>query len=256
MRLLWNSRRGVGPAHVADAALLAHAGVQCVGAPRDEALIAGVVDTLRQTSKYRPRTHFAGDPSSVEALQQRPAAAGFSSGSALGVPGELAAIKTVHMRRAVMSKRARLLKPTVLPPQMASAVKTAIDSSRRTQALPLSVLHLHSRQRGATVSVERQHKKLFIEKERDERLAERRAESATAQWNAERSRLLRADDASDDVDGSDEVDGEGGTGAPRSAGAAGSSAPSAVPAVAPSAVPARRVPARRVARRGRGKGTA
>ena len=167
MRLLWNSRRGVGPAHVADAALLAHAGVQCVGAPRDEALIAGVVDTLRQTSKYRPRTHFAGDPSSVKALQQRPAAAGFSSGSALGVPGELAAIKTVHMRRAVMSKRARLLKPTVLPPQMASAVKTAIDSSRRTQALPLSVLHLHSRQRGATVSVERQHKKLFIEKERD-----------------------------------------------------------------------------------------
>ena len=186
----------------------------------------------------------------MEALQQRPAAAGFSSGSALGVPGELAAIKTVHMRRAVMSKRARLLKPTVLPPQMASAVKTAIDSSRRTQALPLSVLHLHSRQPGATVSVERQHTKLFIEKEHGEKLAERRAELATAQWNAERSRLLRADDASD------EVDGEGGTGAPRSAGAAGSSAPSAVPAVAPSAVPARRVPARRVARRGRGTGTA
>ena len=238
IRMMWDGRRGVGPAHVADAALLAHAGVQCVGAPRDEALIAVVVDTLRQTSKYRPRTHFAGDPSSVQALQQRPAAAGFSSGSALGVPGELAGIKTVHMRRKVMSKRARLLKPTALPPQMASAVKTAIDASRRTQALPLSVVHLHARQRGATVSVERRHRKLFIEKEQGEKLAERRAESSIAQWTAERSRILRADDVSDEVDGSDdEVDGVGGTGAPRSAGAAGSSAPSAVQAPARAASP-------------------
>ena len=57
MRLQWDSRRSTGEVagRVADSVALSAAGVRCVGAARDEALVAEVVATLRGKSRYRPR---------------------------------------------------------------------------------------------------------------------------------------------------------------------------------------------------------
>ncbi len=72
-----------------------------------------------------------------------------------------------------------------------------------TEALLSSVLHLHSRQRGATASVERQRKKQFVETKWFE--AESKDKGlAAAQWEAERSKLPQAGDASDEVAADDE----------------------------------------------------
>jgi hypothetical protein len=75
---------------------------------------------------------------------------------------------------------------------MEEGIRAAKDFSGRTRSLPADVRQLHSRQRGATASIERAHqsrahKKAWLDEE------------CQKKWRAERKQLLQADDPSDDA---------------------------------------------------------
>jgi hypothetical protein len=212
MRLLWNSRRTSGDvaARIGDCAVLAAAGVSCVGSARDEALVRNVVETLRATSVQNPRKWSAPSSYVAELVSK-----GSTPGSFTGVPGPLAGIATVRKRREALTAYMTARSAEELPAQMSKSIGSSGDAAGRTRPLPLTVRHLHARQRGATSSAERPHQQEWLEQHRDEqawldrhpkkqahreKVADRNRQ---AQWAAERATLLQADDPGSDT-GSDE----------------------------------------------------
>ena len=194
MRLSWSSRRGSGDVagRIADNVALASANCKCVGSSRDEALVTAVVDTLKATSSYKPRA-FKHTTSYVDAMSEKSSMTGVSGDFNLGVPAMLHGITTVHARRAAL-QRGRS-HGHVLPTEMEQGIRAAMDFSGRTRSLPTDVRQLHSRQRGATASIERAHqsrahKKAWLDEECQEK------------WRAERKKILQADDPSDSDDAS------------------------------------------------------
>jgi hypothetical protein len=191
MRLFWSSRRVSGEVagRIADNVALASANCKCVGSSRDEALVTAVVDTLKATSSYKPRA-FKHTTSYVNAMSEKSSMTGVSGDFTLGVPDILHGITTVHARRAAL-RRGRS-HGHVLPTEMEEGIRAAKDFSGRTRSLPADVRQLHSRQRGATASIERAHqsrahKKAWLDEE------------CQKKWRAERKQLLQADDPSDDA---------------------------------------------------------
>jgi hypothetical protein len=191
MRLFWNSRRVSGDVagRIADNVALASANCKCVGSSRDEALVTAVVDTLKATSSHKPRA-FKHTTSYVDAMSEKSSMTGVSGDFTLGVPAILHGITTVHARRAAL-RRGRS-HGHVLPTEMEQGIHAAMDFSGRTRSLPADVRQLHSRQRGATLSIERAHQSRALKKAWID-------EECQKKWRAERKQLLQADDPSDDA---------------------------------------------------------
>ncbi len=182
MRLLWNSRRVSGEVagRVADSVALAAANVRCVGSARDEALVAGVVAAFRTTSTYRPRTFRAGSAYADDLADRAHSAA--LGDFKLGTPAALHGITAAALRRQALRQRDRDRGMVAMPAAIAAGLRSSADASGRTQPLPLTVRHLHARQRGATGSVLKSHQTEWIEAK------------GQASWRAERDKLLKADD--------------------------------------------------------------
>lgn len=190
IRQLWDPQRGLSPGQLADSVFLSQASVFCVGGQRDEALVTAVVQALRATSRYNFREVPAQElPHHIAELLERQRASGRGEAAdSLGLPAELGDVTTAKARRAALLQRSRLSAPSDLPATMMEVVDSCRDVAGRVKSLPMDVIHLHSRQRGATVSVEVQRKKQWLESE------------AGKKWKDERSRLLQADDHDEEND--------------------------------------------------------
>ena len=92
--------------------------------------------------------------------------------------------------------RSAAVMPSELVAQLAKATCSLKDASGRIRQLPLNVLHLHARQRGAAGSVEKNHQKAWLE---DPWLED----PSQALWHAERAKLLKADDPDSEGDEQD-----------------------------------------------------
>ena len=94
MRLQWDSRRSTGEAagRFTDSVALAAAGVRCIGAARDEAVVAAVVATMRGASRYRPRRLNVQSAHVADLAGKSGAAAG--GDFAFGIPSEFHGIVT------------------------------------------------------------------------------------------------------------------------------------------------------------------
>ena len=201
MRLQWDSRRSTGEVagRVTDSIALSAAGVRCVGAARDEALVAAVVATMRGASRYRPRRLNVQSAHVADLTDKSGAAAG--GDFALGIPSAFHGIATAFGRRAALKERGQLRSAAVMPSELAAQLAKATcslkDASGRIRQLPLNVLHLHARQRGAAGSVEKSHQKEALQKKA---LLQ---DPLQALWHAERAKLLKADDPDSDGDEQD-----------------------------------------------------
>ncbi len=194
MRHLWDTRRGLSPAQLADSVLLCQAGVACVGAPRDEMIVAEVASLLQSTSSYamRPETvsrRWTHIPYHLTQLQERLYASGRTCAGltaedahALLQPDTLCELPNATARRAFLSHRARSSKPIDLPPAMETALQDCRDAAGIVQPMPLNVRHLHAQQRGAAGST------------LHEMVSDWLQTPTGRAWQAERDCLFRADE--------------------------------------------------------------
>lgn len=192
MRHLWDIRRGIGPAELADCVLLRQAGVYCVGEDRDEMVVAEVVHLLTTTSKYAMRpwqSQRTEKPHHIIELGARLHTSGRTH-DALDIemardvlePYDLSVADSAHARRLIIQGRSKHSKPVDLPAVVGKALDRCIGHDGLVKPLPLDVRHLHAQQRGATGSVLR------------ERIAGWFDTKAGQTWQEERALLLRADD--------------------------------------------------------------
>ena len=89
--------------------------------------------------------------------------------------------------REARQERCREWMPERLPPEITSAMEQARRPSQLVRPLPVSVNHVHARQRGSTDSVIRTHLATWLNSEEG------------VAWQQERALLYEADQASDSV---------------------------------------------------------
>ena len=192
MKYSWNPRRKITAANVADCVHLAQAGVQCVGADRDELLVREVARLLTATTT-RPRSQ------QTSLLSKRTAEKHTDILRKKGPPSTLSAgytasaedifldtVASAKDRRQFCKSRSRSRTTVRLPPAMAAGITDATDQTGHLAALPVNTEQLHAQQRGVTHSVKLGKVRKWQESKQG------RA------WAEERNMLLRAD-APDDA---------------------------------------------------------
>ena len=195
MRHLWSSRRGLTPVQHADCVFLSQASAHCVGGARDESLVAEVTRLLQSSCRFRMRPSAAVNmPFHVKELEERLQMSGRMCRELVAPsPTEFIGVTRASERQALLRQRSKLSWPTVLPMEMVAAVDGCRDSIARVVPLALDVRHLHSRQRGAAVSVGRERVKGWL------------SSDAGKCWSQDRAKLIQADDGDVGADEANET---------------------------------------------------
>ena len=159
MKYSWNPRRNMTATNVADCVHLAQAGVQCVGADRDELLVREVARLLTATNT-RPRSQQTSLPSKraaakhTETLRKKGPPSTMSAGyTASAEDIFIDTVASAKDRRRFCKSRSRSRTTVRLPPAMAAGITDATDQTGHLAALPVNTEQLHAQQRGVTHSV-------------------------------------------------------------------------------------------------------